>query len=193
MTCRKDQDFQVRAGETFTSTVRWGDGTLTSKAITAITQTAPAAVTATAHGLPSGWRCAVVGAKGMTEINAGRYPPDVWHTGVPSDVNTVALSDVSSADYSAYVSGGYLVYETPKDLTGVTATLSVYDSPDHSGTPLLTLTSGVGITIDNANKTITPLLQTAGLLWTTGYYRLDATESSGVVTELLRGIIDIAP
>lgn len=192
MSC-DERDFTVQSGETWHPTVRWGTGVLTTVAITAITMAAPAAITATGHGVPNGWPVAVVGVTGMTQINATRYPPQGadWHDATVPNANTIELNDVSSADYNAYASGGFVVYDTPKDLTGVSCTLTIYDNPEHTGTPLATLTSPTGITIETTLKTITPLLQTAALTWSLGYYRLLATELSGVVTELLRGTITI--
>ena len=194
MTCNcVEKDFCVQAGETWHPVVRWGTGTLTSKAITAITRATPVSITATAHGAPNGWPVAVTGVEGMIEINARRYPPqgDDWHYATVPDANTVQLNDVSSANYTTYSEDGALVYDTPKDLTGVNFSLSIYNNPEHAGTPLATLTNPTGITVETTLKTITPLLQTAGLTWTLGYYRLMATEASGVVTELMRGSITI--
>lgn len=192
---RNEKDFCVRAGETFHPTLRWGTGVITAAVITAITQATPAVITATAHGLPNGWPCACVGVQGMTEINATRYPPegDDWHYGTVVDANTVQLNDVSSANFTAYASGGALAYDTPTDMAGINFTLSIFSGADRTGTPLATLTSSpaAGITVDLVLKTITPLLQTSGLAWTVGYYRLDATDGAGIVTELLRGIITI--
>lgn len=193
MTCSSEKQFCVRAGETFHPTMRWGTGVYTAKNISAITQATPVVVTATGHGLPNGWPCAVVGAQGMVQMNATRYPPqgNDWKAGTVLSVDTIQLNGVSSALMSAYTSGGALVYDTPAALAGVTATLSIYDNPGHTGTPLVTLVSPTDITIDLTAMTITPLLQTAGLTWTTGYYRLDVADSGGVVTELLRGTITI--
>lgn len=193
MTCNSEKQFCLRSGETFHPTIRWGTGVYTSKAITGITQATPAVITAVAHGLPNGWPCAVVGALGMVQINATRYPPqgNDWKAGTVLGVDSVQLNGVSSAGMTAYTSGGSLVYDTPASLAGITATMTIYDNPGHTGTPLVTLTSTAGITIDNVLMTITPLLQTAGLTWTTGYYRLDVTDGGGVVTELLRGTITL--
>ncbi len=194
MTCTCAQkDFCVQAGETWHPTVRWATGTLTTVAITAITLAAPVAITATAHGAPNGWPVAVTGVEGMVEINARRYPPqgDDWHYATVPDANTVKFNDVDSSNFTPYEEDGFVVYDTPKDLTGVNFSLAIYDNPEHAGTALATLTNPTGITVETTLKTITPLLQTASLAWTIGYYRLMATEASGVVTELMRGAITI--
>lgn len=191
--CGATQDFCVRAGETFHPTVRWAQTTLKSAAITAITNAAPVVITAPAHGVPNGWPASVVSAGGMTEINATRYPPvqrDL-HNATVLTTDTVAFNDVNSADWAAYTSGGFLVYAEPQSLTGVTFSMSVWDTPNKNDTPLVTLTSPSGISVDTVNMTINPLLQTAGLTWTTGYYTLSATDASGVVTDILTGTISI--
>lgn len=194
MTCTCEQrDYCVQSGETWGPTIRWGTGQLSAAPITAIAKTTPVRITATGHGVPNGWPVAIVGVQGMTQINAAHYPPsgNDWHYAAVPDANTIELNDVSSANYSTYDEDGHVVFDTPKDLTGVTFDLSIYDNPEHTGTPLETLTLGAGITVESTLKTITPLLQTAGKTWDIGYFRLLATEASGVVTELLRGDITI--
>lgn len=191
--CGNTQDFCVRAGETFHPTIRWGETTLKSAAITAITNAAPAVITATAHGVPNGWPVAVVSVVGMTQINASRYPPSGrdMHNATVLTPDTLALNDVNSADWPAYASGGFVVYSAPQTLTGVSFTMNIWDNPNRTGTPLATLTSASAITVDTVNMTITPLLQTAGLTWDTGYYTLSATDASSVVTDILTGTINI--
>jgi hypothetical protein len=191
---RNIQDFYVQAGETWHMVVRWGTDELTTVPVTGITQAAPAVVTAPNHGVPYGWPVALNGVQGMTQINARSYPPrgEEWKKSLYVDGNTVALTDVSSADYSAYLSGGFLVYSTPANLTGQQFTLNVYDTPEMNDTPLVTLTNPSGITVDLNAMTIVPLLQTAGVTWQQGYYALMNTDpTSGIVTEILRGVITI--
>lgn len=192
--CGTTQDFCVAAGATFAPTIRWASDITVSVPISAITQQAGAVVTAAGHGLPNGWPCAVVSAQGMPQINATRYPPqgNDWKRSVVVSASQVQLIDVNSADFTPYTSGGFLAYSTPQDLTGVTATLTIYAAPDHTGTPLATLSSTGGtIALDNTAKTIKPQLQTAGLTWNTGYYTLDVADSGGKVTEVMRGTIVI--
>lgn len=193
MDCVINKDFCVSAGATFHPTVRWGTDELSAVPITAISQTAPAVITAPGHGVPPGWPVAVVSAHGMSQINATRYPPQGadWHRATIVSADQVAFNDVNSADFSAYASGGFLVFSTPMALDGMTLGMSVYDNPNHTGTPLVTLAQGVGIFVDPHDLTIIPELQTAGLAWNLGYYVLDATDSGGVVTRLLTGTITI--
>jgi hypothetical protein len=192
MSCQDQKDFCVGAGETFQPVIRWGTGVLISKPITGITQAAPAVVTAVGHGVPDGWQVAVVSAKGMTQINTRVFPPvgrDL-HKATLLSADTVQLNDINSADYTAYTSGGFLVYNTPVVLTGMTARMIIRDAP-LTGTILATLTQLAGITLDNTAKTITPILATAALTWTLGYYDLELTDVGGKITQLLTGTISI--
>lgn len=197
MTCcgGEHRDFCVKAGATFNPTIRWGQSTLSAAAITAITNGTPVSITAPAHGMPNGWPAAVVGANGMSFINAEEYPPrkESLHTGTVVDANTVQFNDISSALWPAYTSGGSLVFYTPQPLAGVTFSMSFYDTPQMNDTPLVMLTNGSGITVDTVADTIAVSLQTTGLTWANNlaYYRMQATNGSGVVTEVLYGILTI--
>jgi hypothetical protein len=194
MSCNFNQDFCVAAGETFRPTIRWALDTLVSTPVTAITQAAPAVVTAVNHGMPDGWPCAVVAAQGMVRINAARYPPQGsdWTKGTVVDVDTVQLNQISSAEYLAYTSGGFLVYQRPADLIGVSAKMTIWGTPDENDTPLaMLLSSNGGVLIDPVAMTLTPVLQTAGLAWQLGYFRFDVTDQSGAITQLMTGTFAI--
>lgn len=192
--CQNEQNFCVSAGATFHPSIRWATDVLTSVPITAITLATPPVITAAGHGVPNGWPVAAVSVLGMTQINATRYPPqgpDFVKSTVLSS-STLALNSVNAAGFTPYISGGFLVYNTPASLAGVAATMTIWDNPDHAGTPLATLTSAAGsIAIDPVLMTLTPKLQTAGLTWNLGYYTFDVTDASGIVTELMRGTITI--
>lgn len=193
MSCVDTRDFCVSTGETFMPVIRWATEELTGIPITAISQTAPVAITAIGHAVPPDWDVAVVSAQGMTQINSTRYPPKGadWHAATILNDNTISINDVNSADFSAYTSGGFLVYYIPMNLTGITASMVIRDAPD-TGTVLTTLTDAMGtIAIDLVNKTIVPRLETAGLTWNTGYYTLAMTDANAVVVDLLIGVITI--
>jgi hypothetical protein len=192
MSCLDNRNFSVSAGATFLPTIRWGTQVMISTAITAIDQAVPVSITAVGHSIPDGWPVAVVGARGMTQINATRYPPVErdFSAATVASASVIKLNAVSSTEFSAYTSGGYLVYHTPMNLLGVTAIMIIRDAP-LDGTILATLTEADGITLDNTLKTITPRLETAGLEWTLGYYDLEMTDTNGIVVQLLSGIITI--
>ncbi len=205
--CAERKDYCVRAGATFNPIVRWGSNVLSAAAITAIAQTTPVQITAPGHGVPNGWPVAVVGVTGMNGINSSRYPPglDDLHDATVVNANTLVLNDVSAAllvppyvPAGAGISGGYVVWNTPHVLTGVIATMTVWDDPNRDDTPLVVLSNalgGSGMTIDTVNMLILPFLQTAGLAWgtpgTIAYYDLDVTDASGNVTNLYTGTLTI--
>jgi hypothetical protein len=191
---RNIQDFEVPIGDTWHMVVRWGTDVLTTVPVTGVSNAAPAQITAPGHGVPDGWPVALNGVMGMTQINAAHYPPrgEEWQKSILVDPNNLQLADVSSANYPAYLSGGFLVYSTPAVLDGQLFTLTVWDTPEQNDTPLVTLTNPTGITVDPNAMTIVPLLQTAGLTWQQGYYTLTATDPvSGIVTELCAGVITL--
>lgn len=192
MSCQNIQNFCVGAGETFQPILRWGSEVLISKPITGISQAAPVVVTAVGHAVPDGWRVAVVSAKGMTQINAKTFPPTGtdWQKATVLTADTVQLNKLNSADYTTYTSGGFLVYNTPVSLSGLTAVMTIRDAP-LTGTVLTTLTNISGIALNDTAKTIIPTLATAALTWNTGYYDLELTDAGGKVTQLLTGTITI--
>ncbi len=194
MSCDTTIDFCVRTGVTFEAVFQCATDELTTVAITAITKAAPPVITAAAHGMPDAWEAAVVSAGGMTRINAENYPPRGrdWKRARAASINTVELSDCNSAGYSAYTSGGFLVYSTPKSLAGATARMIIRDAPI-DGTVLATLTSSpaAGLTVNDSAKTITAVLATTALTWITGYYDLEVTDSVGVITQPATGTITI--
>lgn len=190
------QDLTIRKGETFSKILRWESAPLIAKAITGISKAAGAVVTAVGHGAPDGWRVAVVSAVGMTEINAKAYPPRAseFHKCTVLTVDTVQLNEVNSADFKAYVSGGFLVYYTPVDLTSFTARMQVRQTDQSADPPLINLVSPTDIVIDNTAKTITITITataTAALTFASGVYDLELVSGSGVVTKLLKGSVTV--
>lgn len=199
----------VTKGKTFSRVIRWAVTPYVYKAITAITKAAPAAITSATHGIPTGWPVAVVSVKGMTQINAV-IPSDprlfytVSHKATATDANTVSFNDINSADFSTYISGGYLQYLTPVDMANYTARMSIKDRV--GGTELFrldtTTTAAVlpythaqpRIVLDNANKVITLTIHaedTAVMPFTKGVYDLELVSSGGVVDLLLSGNISV--
>lgn len=193
--CGDTKDFCVRAGATFHPAIRWGGPDLTSIVVSNVSRTAPVVITAPGHGVPDGWPVALTGVQGIFQINAANYPPrgPDWEKSTFLSVDTLALNSVSTADspLSYQANTGYLVYQTPIDLTGYTASMQIWDNPQRMGLPILTLSDTAGIAIDLVDHTITPELQTAMLTWTLGYYTLALTAPDGIVSEILTGRITI--
>lgn len=191
------EDLVIQQGKTFQRIVRWETTPLVYKAITAITKAGPVQITAASHGIPAGWRAAVVSAGGMRQINAKNWPlrDSDFHQVTVSDANTVTLNDVNSADYTTYTSGGYLVYYTPVSLSGFTARMQIR-ATQPAATALDSLTSPTDIALDDAAKAITitiPAADTAAYTWLDGVYDLELVSSGGVVTQLLRGSVTVEP
>jgi len=192
------QDITIVKGKTFARVLRWESLPLVYKPITAITQAAPVVISAAAHGLPDGWRTAVTSAQGMREINAkvpGKGKPPLaseFHKATVLTAGTISLNDINSLEFTAYTSGGTLVYYTPVSLAGATARLQIR-ATEESTAVLLNLVSPTDIVLDDAAKTITITITaavTAAFTFLTGVYELEIT-IAGVVTQLLRGSVTV--
>lgn len=124
-----DKDLTILQGKTFSLPIRWEVEPYVYKAVTDISQTAPVQITCVGHGVPDGWRVAVVSAKGMTQINAANTPPkdSDYVVATVVDADTLELNTINAAGFKPYTSGGYVQYRTPKDLTGFTARMSIKD------------------------------------------------------------------
>lgn len=185
----------IKQGATFENVVRWETEPFLFKAITAMTNTAPVTITTAAHGIPDGWRVAVVDAGGMTELNAANNQPksaDFRQATIP-DTTHVEFNPISAVEFGEYTSGGYLQWYTPHDLAGYTARMSIKDKI--GGAVLLSLTTeNSGITLSNTDKTITLAITaaaTAALPWIAGVYDLELISPTGFVTSLMYGSISV--
>lgn len=189
------KDLIVEQGRTFRSVVRWEVEPLVYRPITGITRAAPPVITAAAHGIPNGWRAAVVDAVGMVEMNAKKNPPALsdYRRMTVIDASTVSVDELSAAAFRAYVSGGYLAYFMPADLLSCTARMSIKNKV--GGTLLASLTSAGGaIVVDNTLKTVTLVLDaaaTAAYTWVSGVYDLEMISPAGVVTAILYGDVTL--
>ena len=189
------KDLVIEQGKTFSQVLRWESQPVVYKAITAITQSAPVQITVPAHGIPQGWRVAVVSVKGMTQLNSSNVPPKAkdYHQATVISVDKIELNDVNAADFKPYVSGGYVQFNTPVDLAGMSARLVVKDKV--GGTELLRLdTTGGGIVLNNTTKTITATItagSTAALTWAKGVYELELVDALGQVFSLLTGSVTV--
>ena len=193
------QDLPIIQGKTFSRAVRWETSPFVYKPITGITKAAPAVVTCVGHGVPDGWRVAVVSAQGMTEINASNPPKErefVKATVLTPD--TLELNTVNSAEYTAYTSGGYIQYYTPVSLSGFTARMQIKNrvggtvlaSSDVDDAPL----NVIWIALSTAAYTISFTIDatdTAAFTWVKGVYDLELISGSGVVTQVLTGLVSV--
>ena len=188
-------DLTIMQGKTFSQVVRWETEPIVYKAITGITATAPAIITCPLHGVPNNWRVAVVSVKGMTQINAVSTPPkdSDYHQATVTNSNLVELNDVNASEYKPYVSGGYLQYNTPHDLVGYSARMTIRNKV--GGTALVTLTDANGkLVITAAEHYVRIALsatETALYSWVAGVYDLEVESPTGEVTQLLYGKVKV--
>jgi hypothetical protein len=188
-------DIELTQGITLRRVLRWAAPPLIYKPITAIVVQGAPVITATAHGATDGAQVAVVGVKGMTDINATNWPlrAEDFRKATVKDADTIELNSVLATEFRPYISGGFVVYYTPVDLTGITATLTVRDKV--GGTVLLVLDSHTGgVVLDNTAKTITLVFDavtTALQLWKRGIYELNLVNGADV-TLLASGDITVA-
>lgn len=182
-------DIEIKQGKTFSLVLRYASEPLVFKAITAISRGAPTRVTAPGHGMPDGWAEAISGVIGMEEINAQNDPPRAadFATITKIDADNFTIP-VDSSLFDPYVSGGFVRYYTPVDLTGASVEMRIRDKV--GGTSLLDLTSAGGdIALDNVLKTITitaTAAATALLAFTSAVYEVVLT-ANGVKTQLAEG------
>lgn len=181
------KDLQFVQGKTFTLVLRWETEPIVYKAITAVSQTAPARMTVPGHGMPSGWRGAVTNVKGMTEINAAAN--DVrdrdYTPGTVIDANTIDLNEVNAAGFKAYLSGGYWQYNTPVDITGYGARMAIKTKAGVSNRLRCTVGGTAGATKPTGagtDNTVTWVAETA--LATTKEWIAGATYTAGDVVDL---------
>lgn len=191
----KEQNLNILQGKTFTLPVRWETTPIQYKPITGISRAAPCLITCAGHGVPDGWRVAVMSAKGLVELNSVNNPPKDkdYRIATVVDANTIEFNDVNSSEFKVYTSGGYIVYNTPTDLTGFTARMSIRDKA--GGTELLSLTTAnSGVEVDNLAKAITlnlSAVDAASLTWKKGVYDLELVSPSSEVTLLLYGKVSV--
>jgi len=190
-------DLEFRQGSTFQHVVLWETLPIHYKAITGITRAAPCVVTCVGHGIPNGWRAAVVSTKGMDQLKAAKARPKEteYHTVTVLTADTVELNDVNAADFTAYVSGGYLQFYSPSDLTGYIARMTMKNRVGGDVLASLTTTNG-RIIIDPTTHSITLVVSatdTAAFDWTRGVYDLEVESPAGEVTPLLGGTVTVIP
>lgn len=184
-------NFKIYQGSTFSEVLRWESSKKIYKAITGITKAAPAIVTATAHGVPDGWRVKITNVGGMTEINSTEdYKIATYLTD-----NTIELNAINSLGYKAYTSDGVIEYNEPLDLTGYTARMQIREKLD-STTFIKELTTdvGEGIEIDTANFKISITISatdTAAFTFSSAVYSLELVSSTGIVSPLLNGTLTL--
>ncbi len=186
----------LEKGISFSQVVRWEVEPFLFAQITSITNSAPVHIATLApHGLTEGWRVAVVGAKGLTALNAQNNPPieiDFKRVKIV-DPSTIEINPISTALDPAYTEGGYLQWYTPASLAGATATFRVQNT-SRTTTYLTEATLLVDIILDDITKTITIVIDdalTQTLTFKNAVYDLEITTPSGIVWPILTGKVTV--
>lgn len=197
----RPQKLEIRKGATWKHVIRWETKPTVFKPITGATQSAPCQISVPDHNIPNGWRIMrISGATGMKSINThsssgGVYLRTPLGTAFPSGLRvtviddvTLALDDVNSSVFPAWVSGGVIEYNTPVPLGGFTGIMHLRSSVKSTST-LIELNEGNGrILINPSANTITLQLSaedTAAITFKSAVASLEMTSSTGEVTILL--------
>ena len=190
-------DFTIIQGSTFNPTLFYAQAPLTSVPITGITKGGQAVVTST-HTLTRDWPVYVSTVTGMIQIN--HIPSDLKRLSRAYQAYYVSGTslqlDQDSSNYSAYVSGGELLFHAPVALATATASMQIRPQPGVTTVAALeALTSSSGITLGAADGSIGILIAstvTAGFTFTDAVYDLLVT-ISGVTTRLCTGHVYVLP
>ena len=184
-------DITIKQGSTFSLTLKYGQPQFTVKAITGVTKSGQAVVTAPTHGLTVDWPVWVVGVNGMDQLN---HKSDELRDACAAyyayyvDGNSLRL-DVDTTRFGAYTSGGEVLYHPPVDLTGFTARMQIRETIE-STTTLVSLTEASGITLGGTAGTIgITIAATAPALldFASAVYDLEVVSAGGIVTPVAYG------
>lgn len=181
-------NFKIYQGSTFLETLRWESATKVYAPITGISKTAPMVVTATAHGIPQGWRTKITGVLGMKEANTA---DPIIATSVTTD--TVTFNSVNALGFTAYTSGGVLEYNLPVNLSGFTGRMQIRQKLEDTTVIKELTTENGGIVVDNTTKTINLTISatdTALFNFQSAVYSLELVSGS-VVTPFANGTVSL--
>jgi hypothetical protein len=194
------QTLNITRGKTLSLVIRWETTPVVSKPITAISlATGFPRLTVPSHGAPDGWRGYVTSVQGMKQINAENNPPRDrdYHEATVIDANTIEFNgwnpvDDNGRDWSAYTTGGFFKYNTPKDLAGQTIRVKIKDkvggtvllSTEAVDTPVNLITASA----DNATKQINiglPATASEALTWDKGVWEVEAENATNKVESII--------
>lgn len=114
---------EVRLGASADIPIRVETNSLTFAPIASIAKSAPARVVTTdPHGIPDGWRVAIVDAKGMTELNVDTVSDRDLTKVTVINATTLDLDGISSLGFRTHTaSTGAVAFYAPKDLSAYTS------------------------------------------------------------------------
>lgn len=185
-------DITIKQGSTFSLTFKYGQPQFAVKAITGVTKSGQAVVTAPAHGLTIDWPVWVVGVSGMDQLNhksdALRDACAAYHA-YYVDASNLRL-DVDTTRFGVYTSGGEVLYHPPVNLTGFTARMQVRETIESTTTLVSLTTENGGVTLGGTAGTIDITITataTALLDFDSAVYDLEVVSAGGVVTPVAYG------
>lgn len=150
----------IRRGASPEIPIRVESDVITYAPITGMSKSAPLRITSVAHPVLDGWPVAVMGAGGMTNLNApwdeidkGRLDRYLRRSTLV-DADNIDINQVNSSGFNTYTSGGQLVFYAPLDLSSfVSVRMDVKASL--GGAILATFNSADGtLSIDSVESTL---------------------------------------
>jgi hypothetical protein len=198
------QTLNIIRGKTLSLVIRWEDASLVvAKPITAISFSSGfPRLTVTSHGVTEGWRGYCTSVQGTKQINTEDPSRPKFREVRVIDPNTLEFNgwnpvDDNGRDWSAYTSGGFFKYNSPKSLANKTIRVKVKDKV--GGTVLLSTEVGdtplnlITATADDVAKAITiesAATTTEDLTWDKGVWEVEAEDS---VTTAVESVIAVSP
>lgn len=145
----------IRRGATNVVPIRIESSRWQYASISSVAQSAPLRITAPGHGIPDGWRVAIMNVKAVGGIAAANNPPKdaELHAVTVIDADTIEFNEINGAAFRAYVSGGQLAYREPLDLAPYNgARIDVKGKIN--GESLLHLAEGAGLRLDSTERAV---------------------------------------
>jgi hypothetical protein len=187
----------ARRGETTDIPIRVEQSGIAHARIAALIVAAPLRVTAPGHGIPDGWRAAIVNARGVGGINARHDPPG------DADLRRVRRIDADTLEFPGVngygMSGrhapgtGQIAFYPPLDLGEFSgARMEVKDAPGGRALAIFATPGALAndeelagrLEIDAAGSTIWLRLtatQTEALAFSTGFFDIELLDGDRVV------------
>ena len=190
-------NYKVYQGSTFEEVFRWESSTKSYATINSIPNVAPCKIIV-AIGDPTPppqWRIRITGVSGMKELNLLNEEDYYLSTSVTgTNANEIIINSINAANYTTYISGGIVTWNTPVPLTNLTGAMQIRETIDSTVLLELTTTNG-GIVINPTDYTITVKMtsaQTTAFTFSTAVYSLELTNTvSGKVSTLLTGNLSL--
>jgi len=195
----------IRQGHSYTNVLRCEVPPIVRKPILAISCPYASAVIQTTepHGLLDGWRTAIVNVdvpKEINALNADDIQDEEYYAATVVSPDVIELNEKNIADLKAYTQGGFIHYNTPMSLTGMTFRIRL--KTRKGGTLLASNLVADGalnvlkLTVNTSLSTITleiPAAASELLAGKTGWYDIEAvtSDSPAKVIPLVSGYVKV--